>query len=68
MDLVTIACERDIQDLLLQAHSIDKFIEKLPFEAKKIAKINFPFKITREVVENILVKPKVDASFHHMYL
>ena len=28
MDLVTIACERDIQDLLLQAHSIDKFIEK----------------------------------------
>lgn len=27
MDLVTIACERDIQDLLLQAHSIDKFIE-----------------------------------------
>lgn len=28
MDLVTIACERDIQDLLLQAHSIDKFIDK----------------------------------------
>ena len=28
MDLVTIACKRDIQDLLLQAHSIDKFIEK----------------------------------------
>ena len=28
MDLVTIACERDIQDILLQAHSIDKFIDK----------------------------------------
>jgi hypothetical protein len=28
VDLVTIACKRDIQDLLLQAHSIDKFIEK----------------------------------------
>jgi hypothetical protein len=28
MDLVTIACERDIQDLLLQAHSIDKFVNK----------------------------------------
>ena len=28
MDLVTIACERDIQDLLLQAHSIDKFIDR----------------------------------------
>jgi hypothetical protein len=28
MELVTIACERDIQDLLLQAHSIDKFIQE----------------------------------------
>lgn len=28
MDLVTVACERDIQDLLLQAHSIDKFIQE----------------------------------------
>jgi ATP-dependent Lon protease len=46
----------------------DKFIEKLPFEAKKIAKINLPFLITRDVIENILVKPKVDTSFHHMYL
>jgi hypothetical protein len=28
MDLVTVACQRDIQDLLLQAHTIDKFIDK----------------------------------------
>jgi hypothetical protein len=46
----------------------DKFIEKLPFDAKKMSKINLPFLITRDVVENILVKPKVDTSFHHMYL
>lgn len=26
MDLVTIVCERDMQDILLQAHSIDKFV------------------------------------------
>lgn len=28
MDLVTVACQRDIQDLLLQAHTIDKFIDR----------------------------------------
>ena len=26
MDLVTIVCERDMQDILLQAHTIDKFV------------------------------------------
>lgn len=28
MQILTVACERDIQDLLLQAHSIDKFIQE----------------------------------------
>ena len=28
MELVTVICERDEQDILLQAHSIDKFIEE----------------------------------------
>jgi ATP-dependent Lon protease len=46
----------------------DKFIDKLPFEAKKMSKITLPFNITQDVVENILIKPKVNASFHHMYL
>jgi ATP-dependent Lon protease len=46
----------------------DKFIAKLPFEAKKMSKITLPMKITKDMVENLLIKPKLDTSFHHMYL
>ena len=45
-----------------------KFIEKLPFNASKIPKITDVFEITRDIVDNILERPKVNESFHHMYL
>jgi ATP-dependent Lon protease len=46
----------------------DKFLAKLPFNAKKVPMITKNFLITREVVENILIKPKNDNQHHqHMY-
>jgi ATP-dependent Lon protease len=46
----------------------DKFLAKLPFNAKKIPMITKNFLITREIVENILIKPKNDNQHHqHMY-
>ncbi len=44
-----------------------EFLDKLPFAAKKIPLITNDFLITREIVENILERPKVE-TFHHMYL
>jgi ATP-dependent Lon protease len=44
-----------------------EFLDKLPFAAKKIPLITNNFLITREIVENILERPKVE-TFHHMYL
>ncbi len=45
-----------------------EFLDKLPFKAKKIPLITNNFLITRDIIDNILDKPKVDTSFHHMYL
>ncbi len=45
----------------------NEFLEKLPFAAKKRPLITNDFLITREIVENILERPKVE-TFHHMYL
>jgi hypothetical protein len=46
----------------------DKFLAKLPFNAKKVPMITKNFLITREIIENILIKPKNDNQHHqHMY-
>jgi ATP-dependent Lon protease len=45
-----------------------EFLEKLPFKAKDIPLITNNFLITREIIDNILDRPKVDVSHHHMYL
>ena len=54
----------------LEMPDTNKFIEKLPFKATKIPiiKQSEKFKITRDIVDNILDKIKVNESFHHMYL
>jgi hypothetical protein len=54
----------------LEMPDTNKFIEKLPFKATKIPiiKQSEKFEITRDIVDNILDKIKVNESFHHMYL
>ena len=45
----------------------ENFFAKLPFKASKIPMITNPFSITKEIIENILIKNKVE-TFNHMYI
>jgi ATP-dependent Lon protease len=57
---------RLVQNCPTQATS--DFLDKLPFNAKKIPIITKNFLITRDIIDDVLTRPKVEASYHHMYL
>jgi ATP-dependent Lon protease len=45
-----------------------EFLDKLPFNAKNIPIITKNFLITRDIIDDVLIRPKVETSHHHMYL
>ena len=56
---------RLVQDNTLEEK--EAFFAKLPFKASKIPMITNPFSITKEIIENVLIKNKVE-TFNHMYI
>jgi ATP-dependent Lon protease len=57
---------RLVQNCPTQATS--DFLDKLPFNAKKIPIITKKFLITRDIIDDVLTRPKVEVSHHHMYI
>ena len=46
----------------------ETFFKKLPFKASKIPMITDKFLITKEIIENILIKNKQEILHNHMYI
>jgi ATP-dependent Lon protease len=44
------------------------FLDKLPFNAKKLPIFTKNFLITRDIIDDVLIRPKVEVSHHHMYI